>query len=111
MEEVCILWDFQGDSVVKNLLANAGVTRYMGSFPGCGRSLGGGNGNPLQRSCLENSMDRGPDGLQSMGSQRSSVGQCYLGLEKRVTSLGCLIQKIFIPNRCYPSFMPGRTLK
>ena len=31
----------------------------MGSIPGSGRSLGGGHGNPLQHSCLENSMDRG----------------------------------------------------
>ena len=31
----------------------------MGSIPGLGRSLGGGNGNPVQYSCLENSMDRG----------------------------------------------------
>jgi len=39
-------------------------------IPGLGRSPGEGNGNPLQYSCLENSMDRGPEGLQSMGSQR-----------------------------------------
>ena len=31
----------------------------MGSIPGLGRSLGGGNGNPLQYYCLENPMDRG----------------------------------------------------
>ena len=31
----------------------------MGSIPGSGRSPGGGNGNPLHYSCLENSMDRG----------------------------------------------------
>ena len=31
----------------------------MGSIPGLGRSLGGGHGNPLQYSCLENPMDRG----------------------------------------------------
>ena len=43
-------------SVVKNLPANAGDA---GSIPGSGRSPGGGNGNPLQYSCLENSMDRG----------------------------------------------------
>ena len=36
--------------------ANAGV---MGSVPGWGRSLAGGHGNPLQYSCLKNSMDRG----------------------------------------------------
>ena len=39
-----------------NLAANAGDT---GSIPGLRRSPGGGNGNPLQQSCLENSMDRG----------------------------------------------------
>ena len=42
--------------VVKNLPANAGD---MGLIPGLGRSLGEGNGNSLQYSCLENSMDRG----------------------------------------------------
>ena len=41
-----------------------------GSIPGSGRSPGEGNGNPLQYSGLENPMDRGPAGLQSMGSQR-----------------------------------------
>ena len=45
--------------MVKNLPANAGDTRDMGSIPELGRSPGGGNGNPLQFSCLENSMDRG----------------------------------------------------
>ena len=42
--------------MVKNLLANAGD---VGSIPGSGRSPGGGNGNPLQDSCLGNPMDRG----------------------------------------------------
>ena len=41
--------------MVKNLLANAGDARDAGSIPGLGRSLGGGNGNLLQYSCLENS--------------------------------------------------------
>ena len=45
--------------VVKNLPANAGDINNMGSIPGLGRSPGEGNGNPLQYSCLENSMDRG----------------------------------------------------
>ena len=45
---------FSGGTVVKNLPANAGDT---GSIPGLGRSPGVGNGNPLQCSCLENSMD------------------------------------------------------
>ena len=46
---------FPGGSVAKNSPANA---RYMGSFPGLGRSYGEGNGNPLQYSCLGNPMVR-----------------------------------------------------
>ena len=46
--------------VVVNILpANAGDARAMGSIPELGRSPGEGNGNLLQYSCLENSMDRG----------------------------------------------------
>ena len=45
--------------VVKNLPASAGDISDVGSVPGLGRSLGGGNGSPLQYSCLENPMDRG----------------------------------------------------
>ena len=56
--------------VVKNPPANAGDTRDMGSVPGSRRFPGGGNGNPLQYSCLENSWIEEPGGLQSMGSQR-----------------------------------------
>jgi len=44
--------------VVKNLPANAGDVRDMGSIPGLGRSSGGGHGNPLQFSFLENPIDR-----------------------------------------------------
>ena len=52
-------WSFPGGAVVKNLPANAGDAGNTGLIPGSGRSSGGGNGNPLQYSCLENSMDRG----------------------------------------------------
>ena len=45
--------------VVKNLLANAGDIRDVGFILGLGRTPGGGHGNPLQYSCLENSIDRG----------------------------------------------------
>ena len=45
--------------VVRNLPANAGDIRDVGSIPGLGRSPGGGNGSPLQCSCLENPMDGG----------------------------------------------------
>ena len=45
--------------MVKNPPANAGDIRDSGSIPESGISPGEGNGNPLQYSCLENSMDRG----------------------------------------------------
>ena len=45
--------------VVKNLPANTGDIRDAGSIPKSGRSPGGGHGNPLQYSCLENHTDRG----------------------------------------------------
>ena len=44
---------------VRNLPSNAGDIRDTGSVPGSGRFPGGGNGSPLQYSCLENPMDRG----------------------------------------------------
>ena len=56
---VCFLLGFPGGSVVKNLPAIAGDSGDRGSIPGSGRSPGGGNGNPLQCSCLENPTDRG----------------------------------------------------
>ena len=52
------------------LLANARDIRDASLIPGWRRSPGGGNGNPLQFSCLGNSMDREPGGLQSMGLKR-----------------------------------------
>ena len=45
--------------MVKNLAAKAGDTRDVGLIPGSGGSPGVENGDPLQYSCLENSMDRG----------------------------------------------------
>ena len=54
----------------KNLGANAGDARNMGLIPGLGRYPGGGHGNPLQYSCLEN-----PHG------QRSLVGYSAWGLK------------------------------
>ena len=49
--------------MVKNLLFNPEDTRDMGSIPEWGRYPGGGKGNPLQYSCLENLMDRGVRGV------------------------------------------------
>jgi len=50
---------FLGGARGKNLPANAGDTREVSLIPGSGRSPGEGNGNPLQYSCLENSINRG----------------------------------------------------
>ena len=55
--------------MVKNLPANAGDIEDVGSIPESGRSLGGGHGNSLQYSCLENPVDKKPSGLQSIVSQ------------------------------------------
>ena len=55
---------FPGDSVVENPFANA---EDMGSIPRLGKSPGVGNGNTLQYSCLENSMDKGAWGATVHG--------------------------------------------
>ena len=54
--------------------ANAGDARDTGSVPGSGRSPGVGNGNPLQYSCLENSMDRRAWGARVHGVSKSRTG-------------------------------------
>ena len=55
--------------VVKKPHANVGDTRDVGSVRGWGTSPGGGHGNPLQCSCLKNSVTGEPGRLQSIGSQ------------------------------------------
>ena len=52
------MWESPG-LVLKNLPANAGDIGDVGLILGLGRSPGGGHGNPLQYSCLENPMDGG----------------------------------------------------
>jgi len=65
---------FPGGTMVKKLPANAGDTRDVGSVPGLRRSSREGNGNPLQYSCLESSMDRGKPGrLQSRGVTKNQT--------------------------------------
>ena len=59
MAEYIPLWASQAVPVVKNPPVNAGDIRDEGSIPGSGRFPGGGHGNPLQYSFLENPMDRG----------------------------------------------------
>ena len=54
-----ILMGFSGGARGKRPTASAGDTRDLGLIPGLGRSSGGGHGNALQYSCLENRMNRG----------------------------------------------------
>ena len=76
--------------MVKNPPANGGD---LGSTPGPGRSPGKGNGNPLQYSCLENSMDsRAWWATQSMGSQSQTQLSMHM-LKLCIDSEGARNQK------------------
>ena len=72
--------------VVKNLPANAGDVRDMGSISGWGRSPTEGNGNPLQYCCLENPMDR--------GAWRARVGHGW-------SDLACTCLSIALTSSCW----------
>ena len=63
------IWASHVVLVVKNLCANAGDTRDVGSIHALERYLEGGYGNPFQYSCLENPIDRIAWRLQSIGLQ------------------------------------------
>ena len=62
--------------VVKNLPANAGDIRDVGSTPGLGRSSGEGNGYPLQYSCLKNPMDREAWWVTVQGGKELDTTEC-----------------------------------
>ena len=62
--------------MVKNPPANAGDIREVGSIPGLGRSPGEGNGNPLQYSCPENSMDGGAWWATAHGVTELDMTEC-----------------------------------
>ena len=66
------IWAFVA-LVAKNLPANAGDVRGMGSISGWERSPGGWHGNPLKYSCLENLMDRGVKQATDYGAANSQT--------------------------------------
>ena len=82
--------------MVKNPPANAGNS---GSIPGSGISPGGGNGNPLQYSCLENPMDRGVwQAAQSMGLQRVGYDRAHRqGCKNTLMMSICHLIPVFKP--------------
>ena len=61
--------------MVRNLPVNAEDERDTCSIPGSGSASGGGNGNPFQYSCLENSMDRGVLGATVHGVTESDTAE------------------------------------
>ena len=71
--------------MVKNLLANAGDIRDVGSIPGFGRSPGGGHSNPLQYSCLKNPMDRGAWQATVCGVVQSRTQLKRLSMHARIS--------------------------
>ena len=64
-----MIWGFLGGSMIKNPPAEG-----LGPIPVGGRSPGGGHGNPLQYSCLENPMDRGAWPAIVRGVAKSRTG-------------------------------------
>ena len=81
--------------MVKNLPAKLEDISDAGSIPGLGRSLGGGNGNPLQYSCLENPTDRGSWRATVHGVAKSQTQLERLSTHTRtliVDSLCCIAE-------------------
>ena len=106
--EIPHVWAYQVVLVVKNLSANAGDIRDVGSISGSGRSPGGGHGNPLQYSCLEHPMDRGGwqatvHGVtksQTWSKQLSTQQATYMILESESTFVTRLI--LATMHKCVP---------
>ena len=73
--QLCLtLWAFPEAQLIKNLPANAGDARDVGSIPGSGRPPGGGRGNLFQYSCLENPYgQRSPVGYSPQGGKESDT--------------------------------------
>ena len=78
--------------VVKNPPANAGNIRDLGSVPGSGRFPGGGHGNPLHYSCLENSMDRACQGTAHWAAESDRTERL-----SRHAHTHTRVQKVSIP--------------
>ena len=92
---------FPGSSVVKNLPANA---RDTGSIPGLGRSPGGGYGNPLQYSGVENSMDRGAWWATVHGVTKESDTGKNQSTHRFLICISFLFILEFELNQCFRTF-------
>ena len=88
--------------MVKNLPANAGFIKDVGSIPRSGRSPGEGHCHPLQYSCLENPMDRGAWWATVHGIAKSWTQQKRLSMHARTKtslSLECVCKMMSVPRR------------
>ena len=102
--------------MVKNLPANAGDIRDVSLIPGWGRSPGGGHGNPLQYSYLENPMDRGAwwASVQGVAMSRMRLSDCtftfhFHALEEEMATHSSVIAWI-IPGMGEPGGLPSMGL-
>ena len=88
----------------KESACNAEAKGDLGSIPGSGRSPGGGNGNPLQYSCLENSMDRGD--WQAIVHE---VEKSWTRLKRLspTAAMLCRVTKIPVVTFCYSCWISG----
>ena len=84
----------------KEFTGNAGDSGDLDSIPGLGRSPGGGNGNPLQYSCLGNFMDRSLEGYSPQGTeldmteQLSTTQQHCKSIENSIMNYCALITQL-----------------
>ena len=90
---------FPGGTVVKNPPANVGDTRDAGFIPGLERSPGGGNGNPFQYSCLENSLDRGAWGatVYNWATEDTAYQEIWAAANIQLLLLSESAQDFFFP--------------
>ena len=96
--------------MVKNLPAKAGDLRDVDLIPGSGRSPGGGNGNPVQYSCVENSTERGAwqakvhgfaelDRTEATEHAHTASLETFNVEDKKINILNCKMEKpIFLFN-------------
>ena len=97
-----IEWASQVALVEKNPPTNAGDVRDTGLIPGSGRFPGGGNGTPLQYSCLENPMDRGPWRSTAHGVTKSRTRLKQRSIHVTFTKSSNRVTIIFFPRVCSP---------
>ena len=100
--------DFSGGSDGKNLPAMQEVQETQ--VPGSGRSPGEGNGNPLQNSCLENSMDRGAWGSSVHGGHKESDTTEQLSLSQNAKAPLTLASNLWDNFRRHNQFQSEKYL-